>query len=430
EYFEFCRYKAIYDQIRLISDTGMEVIRVNYNNGNPEAVSEDMLQNKSNRYYFKKTLSLDCNGIFVSSLDLNIEKEKIEIPFKPMMRFGISLCDKMNNKYAIIVLNYLGVNFLNLIKTTNSNMMLLNSDSYWLYSPNSEDTWGFIIKERENRKFSSDFPDEWEKIKSSSEDQFHSDNGLFTFSTINPLKEIKESDYSSGSLINKICNSYECSDAYWKIVSYVPQKILFSKTRDILLKFLILAIITFLLTSIPAWFITKAIVKRRLQQLKLYESANFDRLTSLPNRTLFLETLNIIHHQSKRYNHNYALIFIDLNGFKEINDTLGHNAGDQVLIEVGRRLSECIRKSDMAARLGGDEFTIILPFISSLEDAKKVAQKISMAISDPINLKHCKRQISASTGISFYPDDGDETDILLRIADNNMYEMKRETKKV
>jgi len=96
---------------------------------------------------------------------------------------------------------------------------------------------------------------------------------------------------------------------------------------------------------------------------------------------------------------------------------------------VGKRLTSCIRESDMAARLGGDEFTVILPFISSVEDAQTVVEKITAIISSPILLNDTERNVGASIGISFYPDDGDTPDILLQKADDEMYEMKREMKK-
>ncbi len=429
EYLEFCRQKAAYDQIRFIDNYGNEVIRVNYNAGNPDIVPGKMLQNKKSRYYFKESLALECNKIFISSFDLNIENNKIEMPLKPMIRFGMPLCDNDGKKHGVIALNYMGIRLLNLIQSANKEIMLTNSDGYWLHSPIPEDTWGFMLKERHNRRFSTDFPEAWITISSAPEKQFYNENGLFTFTTIYPSKKIMDSGLISDNPAIDTEEEIKCKDDYWKIISYISNDVLINKTRGTLFKFLILTTIVFVLTSIPAWFITKEIIRRRLHQLEMYELANFDRLTRLPNRAHFLKNLNQIHYQSQRYGHTYALLFIDLNGFKEINDTLGHDAGDQVLVEVGKRLSKCIRQSDMVARLGGDEFTIVLPFVPSPHDAQKTIEKILKEISIPLILNDSQREISASIGLSFYPDDGDSVDVLLKKADCEMYKIKRSTKK-
>lgn len=170
----------------------------------------------------------------------------------------------------------------------------------------------------------------------------------------------------------------------------------------------------FLLASVPSWIIARAIVRRRLHQIELYRSANYDKLTGLPNRSMFMDRLKQILKQSKRYERKFALMFIDLDGFKSVNDTLGHGTGDELLIEVGKRLIACVRDSDTVARLGGDEFTVIFLKINALNDAKPGAEKIVKKLSEPFKIKGHDISIGASIGISCYPDHGDTLEMLLK----------------
>jgi diguanylate cyclase len=189
-----------------------------------------------------------------------------------------------------------------------------------------------------------------------------------------------------------------------------------------------LAISLFLLAAIPSWFIAQAIVRRKLYQVELHRSANYDKLTELPNRSLFIDRLKQTFKQSKRYERKFALLFIDLDGFKTVNDTQGHDAGDNLLISVAERLLDCVRDSDTVARLGGDEFTIILSTITTSDNAKAVAGKIIEVLSEPFIIQDHDVQIGASIGISIFPDHGDDTEILLKKADNAMYQAKKEGK--
>ena len=152
--------------------------------------------------------------------------------------------------------------------------------------------------------------------------------------------------------------------------------------------------------------------------------AYFDSLTKLPNRNLFTEMLGHEIHQVKRYNKSFALLYIDLDRFKFINDTLGHDAGDDLLIQVSTRLKKCTRESDTLARFGGDEFLLILSGPNSDKHAKIVADKIIQTLSRPFILDEHEMYISASVGISFCPKNGLDSSILLKRADIAMYEAK------
>lgn len=152
--------------------------------------------------------------------------------------------------------------------------------------------------------------------------------------------------------------------------------------------------------------------------------AHYDTLTNLPNRHLFHERMTQALANAKRSGIPFTLIFIDLDKFKEINDTLGHHSGDRVLQEAGKRLLGVVREIDTVARLGGDEFVIIAPTLSGVEDTDQFCRKAIEALAQPIEIDGQKLLISSSFGCAEYPSHGEDEAILLRNADNAMYRAK------
>lgn len=175
--------------------------------------------------------------------------------------------------------------------------------------------------------------------------------------------------------------------------------------------------------------IKEDITERKQLRDRLEQMAQFDMLTNLPNRRMVLDQLAQIVSIAQRGSQRFALLFIDLDGFKRINDTYGHEAGDRVLKTVAARLSACIRISDIAGRMGGDEFTVILSVLTRYEDAGQVAEKILEALRRPITLPSgVQEQVGSSIGISVFPEDAQDGDGLLATADDAMYEVKRSGK--
>lgn len=158
--------------------------------------------------------------------------------------------------------------------------------------------------------------------------------------------------------------------------------------------------------------------------LELAKLANYDALTGLPNRALFTDRLARVIAKTHRQDDHAALIFLDLDGFKLVNDSLGHSVGDELLQSVAERLLECIREDDTLARLGGDEFTIILSSLKAPQDAIYVAEKVLHTLSQPFMLGGRDLHIGASIGITLYPDDGSSVEELVQHADTAMYHAK------
>jgi diguanylate cyclase (GGDEF)-like protein/PAS domain S-box-containing protein len=163
--------------------------------------------------------------------------------------------------------------------------------------------------------------------------------------------------------------------------------------------------------------------KKKSEEL-IWRQANFDTLTGLPNRDMFRDRLGQEVKKSIRAELPLALLLIDLDQFKEVNDTLGHAVGDMLLKDAARRIRACVRESDTVARLGGDEFTVVLSEISDTSHADDVAQKIISRLAEPFHLGHEVVYISASIGITLYPNDSIDIDALMKNADQAMYVAK------
>ena len=167
------------------------------------------------------------------------------------------------------------------------------------------------------------------------------------------------------------------------------------------------------------------ITSRKQDEERLNYQANHDPLTRLPNRTLFQERLSRALTRAHRNHSMVTLLFIDLDLFKEVNDSLGHLAGDCLLQQVAERLTACVRQGDTVARLAGDEFTVILEDIAEARDSALVAHKILALLAEPFDLQGQQARISASIGVALYPIDTAEADSLVRLADAAMYQAKR-----
>jgi diguanylate cyclase (GGDEF)-like protein/PAS domain S-box-containing protein len=168
------------------------------------------------------------------------------------------------------------------------------------------------------------------------------------------------------------------------------------------------------------------VTEKRRREASIWHQAHYDHLTQLPNRQMFEENLRRSIEHTRQGGLPFALVFLDLDLFKDVNDTLGHEAGDQLLRLVARRLGECVRSSDLVARLGGDEFTFLARDIQDPDDIFPLADKILDALSRPFALGEHTVRISASMGAAFHPRDGGTDSELLRAADLAMYAAKEE----
>ncbi len=260
-----------YDQLRYLDLNGQEVIRINYNNGQPSIVPRAQLQNKAERYYFSNTIKLNRNEIYVSPFDLNIEHGALEVPYKPIMRFGTPVFDSQGQKAGIIVLNYLGdellQNFRTVLQDNKSfHSMLLNSDGYWLKGLTPGTEWGFMLGD-DTLTFEHDYPDVWHRISTRPEGSLLTDKGLFIFSSVHPLPK------EAPSLLVHIADQQEAREShyYWTIVSFIPDTALFTDAFYNQPWFRILLFATYVLLALASLLVTRIILSRAKARQEIFK---------------------------------------------------------------------------------------------------------------------------------------------------------------
>ena len=168
-----------------------------------------------------------------------------------------------------------------------------------------------------------------------------------------------------------------------------------------------------------------AAIERKQTETRLRHIAQHDALTHLPNRKLFDDRLQSALDHARREQARLAVLYIDLDHFKQINDSLGHAAGDRVLHEAARRISSCVRESDTVGRMGGDEFVVLLTGIKQAAHAQRVAEKIRVTLQQPFVLDARHASTVASIGVATYPEHADAGHALVRVADHAMYRAKK-----
>jgi diguanylate cyclase (GGDEF)-like protein/PAS domain S-box-containing protein len=563
EFLSFAEHKNIYDQVRFIDMTGKEIIRINNDEGQPEIVDPKKLQNKRERYYFKDAYHLKVGEVYISPFDLNIEKGGIEQPIKPIIRLATPVFRHNGTKAGLLVLNFSGQEIINdiqyMARASLAAPMLLNRDGYWLHGPDPGKDWAFMFDGKKEDTFSNKYPEAWDIISEEDTGQFINDDGLFTFTTINPLTEGLKSHTGAPIAFAQGQKRLRSHDYYWKLITFVPDDMLQRITHPFLFPHVLVNIILAMMAGFACWLVAHSnsrrqqtemvlkdneemfrtmadftydweywlgtdgefiytspsckritgyppkkfyaepdtylniihpndrdmmrrhleeelpshqahqmdfrlitaygeekwimhscqlvhdaegnplgrrasnrdITQRKMAEQHLKEIATHDTLTKLPNRNLLLDRLIQILARSKRNKRKAAVLFIDLDRFKEVNDTLGHEAGDKVLIETAQRITGHLREEDTVARMGGDEFVIILQDIDDINDAEIVAEKIINSLGDPISIDETEDQrctIGASIGISIFPEDGTDAGTMISKADTAMYEAKNSGK--
>jgi diguanylate cyclase (GGDEF)-like protein len=168
------------------------------------------------------------------------------------------------------------------------------------------------------------------------------------------------------------------------------------------------------------------VTERKAQEARIEHLAYHDSLTGLPNRTMLMDRLARALAQAQRLDQQLAVLFIDLDRFKLVNDSLGHPVGDQLLQEIARRLRAALREGDTVARVGGDEFQVVVANVGGATGAARIAEKLMRALGEPFTLEGQELHVTASLGVSLYPRDGDSGELLLKYADIALYEAKGE----
>ncbi|MCB0209952.1 MAG: response regulator [Anaerolineae bacterium] len=319
-YYTFIAKRGIYNHVHVLDETGMEIVRVNYNNGDPKIVPLTQLQSKAHRYYFAETMELDRNEIYISAFDLNIENGQIEQPLKPVIRLGTPVFDRQGQKRGIVVIAFLGSNLLDQLdrnaKIGLGEMMLLNAEGYYLKAPNPDDEWGFMFDEGRDWTFEKNFKDAWPVIRSQASGQFYTNSGLFTFQTFSPFENSWLSATEKNGDFHFVAKDYS-----WKYVSRVPPNNFATELTGLKIGFALAYIVFGGLLVAVSWGLARNSVLKELSEKKA--SMLSQAVENSPSLAMITDSNGFIEYVNPK--------FTELTGY-DAAEVIGKNAselGDQ-----------------------------------------------------------------------------------------------------
>lgn len=463
---EMLEAKKEYVQIRYIGlkNNGREIVRVDrYGpNGTIRRVPENELQEKGDTYYFREAISTPINDLYLSKIDLNRERGRIIVPFEPVIRAAVPVYDESDTPFGIIVINFdisRGLANLSNVSNKKHEYYVTNENGDYIKHDDMQKTFRFEFGDRSNAI--DDFR-EFKKIIAAADERVVS---LLRKDKVINMRTIQYNPYNPRQKIGIIAiDDYEDS-------TKVSKKVL-QQTYMIILGLIIITILIGIWFSrqltTPIMQITRAIKsygegnrdvdlpvdstgeagvlarafsesfeiltqkEKELHYLnkELEKRAMYDPLTGLANRPLFFEHIEQSIKRTRRYGNKLAIVFIDLDNFKYINDNYGHLVGDKVLVELADRLNKCCRDSDLLARYAGDELIVVMENIEEMSNISVFTGKLKEVISTPFiiedqdNNNTISLDVTLSIGIAVFPTDAESVNELIHCADLAMYEAK------
>ncbi len=464
-----------YFQIRLIgkANFGRELVRVDRDVNTLSVIAPDQMQEKAQYPYVYETLRLKPDDIYLSRININHEFGAHQGLNKPTLQMAAPVTSMRGEVAGLIVINIDLNGLFKLLQADlpdNILLYLTNQEGDFLIHPDHSQEFGF---DRGRRILIQDsFP--------ATADIFNNTLTSMVFNLTTPPTR----DYNSGAIIpgsnlagafTKLPLGTLAPDRFLVLGLAIPLESVFAGTRQlgqniihIIMAFSVLAILVAMITSravsrplnmmvnavkrfsdehvmgdLPiqkndeigllarTFLEMQSLLRSHLDDLHqkerhLHHLAQHDTLTNLPNRMLLFDRMRHAMAKAHRTDKQLALIFIDLDRFKDINDSLGHAVGDEVIKSVAQNLARLLRDEDTVARLGGDEFIVVLEDIDTIQQVTSITQKLLLKLQQPIHLEGQDLYLSASMGISLYPQDGDDAETLLRNADAAMYKAKEE----
>lgn len=428
--------RRVYDQLVWIDEAGVEQVRVDMVQNRPMIVDADRLQNKAQSEFFVTAMALAPGRIHVSPLVLNVEDNRVEMPYKPVIQVAVPVHDRLGNPRGLVVANFYGSHLLEkFIEVTDaregpSRVNLLNGEGYWLRAPVAADEWGFMFGRKDN--FATRFPAAWQRIAQDEHGQFEDAYGFWSFVTVRPLLAGVVPDGPRGS---------EGTQAYvWKVVSRIPPEVVAQAGNRHLAGWVIMTLLFMGALVAGSMVLAKAqhrrdtmaenlrAMNRRLEQKvrarteELHQQAIRDPLTGLFNRRYLDETLPREIHRAMREAQPVSVVMIDLDHFKSFNDTWGHEAGDAILLGVAELLLDGLRASDISCRYGGEELLVVMPGADTEEAVRRITgisndmQKLATRV-----MGRELPPITFSAGVATAPEHGRDAETLVRAADRAMY---------
>ncbi|GAB5415602.1 MAG: hypothetical protein Cons2KO_32050 [Congregibacter sp.] len=426
---DFMQTHQTYDQVRLINNAGAEVLRINNTGSGAVLVSPEKLQDKSESYYVQVAAGMPRDSIYATRMEANQEFGVVEIPIKPVIRFLIPVYTG-DARFGTAVINYRGVYLLQAIQSIGNaatgDPITINAEGRSALNEFARTA----ASARGEPAFSLDLPnqhsDTWRTIRATGKGSVQSvELGLLSYARFSPENALKNSALLADIEWFKPADADQAATTAWYLGSYInPQRFdaitSLAQTRTLTAELLFAALIFIL-----AWVLALRISGLRVLSHKLQSRAMRDHLTGVLSRNEFARRLHDAVSHAQRHNRSMAMLYIDLNGFKAVNDRLGHAAGDQLLQHAASVLSRFTRSSDVVGRLGGDEFAVVLSETRSRDDTKSVMQYLKHQLATPLILGSDTIAVTASIGAANYPEDGADIETLTAHADQSMFEDKQ-----
>ena len=417
DFLKQATFKTEYDQLRLLDITGQELIRIEQRkNEKPVSVDSSVLQNKSNRYYFTESLLLKDSEVFLSRIDLNKEFGKIELPYKPVIRVSTTVMFK-DRVVGVVVLNLKAKILLDTLTRfytlSDSSRQLLDEDGHWVFGGDGNLKKGFVFIEDELESLVNKNNELWGEIQNKRQGVHKDAQESVIFQSI-----------GLNGVINRVKQSDSSKKAGWYLVSYITNDKVDSQLKRIRIMMVLTIVFIILLLGIGTYLLILALRKKKSAENKIMLMVYSDALTGLKNRKYFQWKLIREIESARQQKSKLAILYIDLDNFKIINDEMGHEAGDLVLKKVSNVLLECLREDDTVARIGGDEFAAILPSVNQDQVYEDICSRIISQITYGLDIGGMNFHMGINIGIATMNNYNEPIRSFIARADQAMYESK------
>ncbi len=369
------------------------------------AIHAERLQNKGTRYFFTDTLALNPGQVFVSPLDLNIEGNAIDVPYKPMLRFATPVVGAAGKRRGIVILNYLGRTMLDEFASAagslSDDVTLLNGDGYWLKGSDRADEWGFMFKQP--LTLGNRHPEVWARMRTADQGQLRTSSGLWTWRTLYPLQLGEVSSTGRAEAAGPSQERVHQDSYLWKAVSRVHPEQLAAQGAETATRYGLIAATLIGLSAVIGWLLAASLAERAKARELLERLATTDGLTGIGNHRFFMDQLKQQWSLFKRHPLlPVGILMLDLDHFKAINDGHGHAVGDMVLQHFGRILRRALRQTDTAGRIGGEEFCVLLRG-TDLDGVRVFADRLRRQLeTEPAMLGGLRLTVTVSGGASTF----------------------------
>jgi diguanylate cyclase (GGDEF)-like protein len=427
--YDFARSHRVYDQIRFIDNQGQERVRIDNEDAGPRLVPDDELQDKSSTRYVSDAMQLAREQVLITQFEPNIEYGQVELPLNPVFRIAMRVDNAGGRRDGFVVLNYRARSLLEDLASIGSaalgDPMVVTGQGLEALEALDVGTPEALLAAQTATSFAARFPEAWRAINRGT-DRVASDGagGIMVFTRFfpsqlqSPLTLAEDLTWTLPRADDRLL------EGGLYLVSHVDAATLEEITGLSMMQSNTVTALLLLFAAGLAWLMALRLCALRSDSVRMRELAIRDSLTGLLTRGEFERRLASALTHAQRHHRAMGLLYIDLDRFKEVNDTLGHAAGDELLRQVGGVLSSAVRGSDFVGRIGGDEFAVALTEIRGRSDTNTVAQKLRESLSSIVELAGTRVEVGGSVGGATFPDDATTADGLFDWADQAMYRNK------